>query len=57
MQNFLAKGIFLSLILITSTFTIFSINEINGQEKLVEAASIGFEETTIIEFKNIGKSG
>ncbi len=56
MQNFLAKGIFLSLILITSTFTIFSINEINGQEKLVEAASIGFEETTIIEFKNNGKS-
>ncbi len=56
MQNFLAKGIFLSLILIISAFTIFSINEINGQEKLVEATSIGFEETTIIEFKNNGKS-
>ena len=56
MQNFLTKCIFLSLILIMSTFTIFSINEINGQEKLVEAASIGFEETTIIEFKNNGKS-
>ena len=40
-------GVFLSLILI---FSFGVIHEANGQEKLVTAKSIGFAETTIIEF-------
>jgi len=56
MQSFLAKCIFLSFVFVTAMFTIFSINEVSAEEKLVEAKSIGFEETTIIEFENNGKS-
>ncbi len=56
MQSFLAKCIFLSFVFVTAMFTIFSINEVVAEEKLVEAKSIGFEETTIIEFENNGKS-
>lgn len=56
MQSFLAKWIFLSFVFVTAMFTIFSINEVGAEEKLVEAKSIGFEETTIIEFENNGKS-
>jgi len=46
------KGIILSLILITSIFTLTSIPELYSQEQLITAKSIGFEETTIIEFQN-----
>jgi len=56
MQSLLAKCIFLSFVFVTAMFTIFSINEVSAEEKLVEAKSIGFEETTIIEFENNGKS-
>ena len=42
-------GVFVSLILI---FSIVVLPEVYGQEKLVTAKSIGFEETTIIEFHN-----
>lgn len=56
MQGFLAKWIFLSFVFVIAMFTIFSINEVGAEEKLVEAKSIGFEETTIIEFENNGKS-
>jgi len=42
-------GVFVSLILI---FSIAVLPEVYGQEKLVTAKSIGFEETTIIEFHN-----
>jgi len=51
MYGSLAKGIFLFLILASSIFTTtFAV----AQEKVVEAKSIGFEETTIIEFENKG---
>jgi hypothetical protein len=46
------KVIFLSLIFIASIFTITSFQEVYAQESLVTAKSIGFEETTIIEFQN-----
>jgi len=51
MYGSLPKGIFLFLILASSIFTTtFAV----AQEKVVEAKSIGFEETTIIEFENKG---
>jgi len=46
------KVIFLSLIFIASIFTITSVQEVYAQASLVTAKSIGFEETTIIEFQN-----
>jgi hypothetical protein len=46
------KVIFLSLIFIASIFTITSFQEVYAQASLVTAKSIGFEETTIIEFQN-----
>jgi hypothetical protein len=46
------KVIFLSLIFIVSIFTITSFQEVYAQASLVTAKSIGFEETTIIEFQN-----
>jgi hypothetical protein len=52
-MHFSKRGIILSLILITSIFTLTTIPELYGQEQLVTAKSIGFEETTIIEFENI----
>jgi len=50
----LPKGIFLFLILASSIFTTTTFAV--AQEKVVEAKSIGFEETTIIEFKNKGST-
>lgn len=49
------KGIILTLILIASIFTIIDIPELLAQEASVTAKSIGFEETTIIEFQNKDK--
>jgi len=46
------KVIFLSLIFIASIFTITAFQEVHAQESLVTANSIGFKETTIIEFQN-----
>ena len=51
-MHFSNKGILLSLILIASIFTITNFSEIYAQEQSVTAKSIGFEETTIIEFQN-----
>jgi len=45
------RRIFLLLIII-SLASVFSFTELEAQEKLITAKSIGFEETTIIEFKN-----
>jgi len=45
------KGIFLSVIIVTSVFSLFTFYDINAQEKIITAKSIGFAETTIIEFK------
>ena len=56
MHSSFVGGIFLSLLLVASMFGIFSLNEIVAQEKVVSAKSIGFEETTIIKFENIGNS-
>ncbi len=56
MHNSFVGGVFLSLLLVASMFGIFSLNEIVAQEKVVSAKSIGFEETTIIEFENNGNS-
>jgi len=50
------KGIFLSLIFVASLFTLTSFQEVYAQESLVTAKSIGFEETTIIEFQNNDKT-
>ena len=52
MYGSLPKGIFLFLILTSSIFTTTTFAV--AQEKVVEAKSIGFEETTIIEFENKG---
>ena len=46
------KGIIISLILITSILTLTNVPELYSQTQLVTAKSIGFEETTIIEFQN-----
>jgi len=46
------RVIFLSLIFIASIFAITSFHEVYAQESLVIAKSVGFEETTIIEFQN-----
>jgi len=51
-MNLSNKLIFLSLIFIASIFTITAFQEVFAQESLVTANSIGFEETTIIEFQN-----
>jgi hypothetical protein len=56
MNSSFTRGVVLSLLLVASMFTVFSLNEIMAQEKVVDAKSIGFEETTIIEFENNGKS-
>jgi len=56
MYSSFTRGVFLSLLLVVSMFTVFSLNEIVAQEKVVAAKSIGFEETTIIEFENNGNS-
>jgi len=56
MYSSLSKGISLFIILSLTTFTIFSVNEIDAQEKVVDAKSIAYEKTTIIEFENLGKS-
>jgi len=52
MYGSLPKGVFLFLILALSIFTTTTF--VVAQEKVVEAKSIGFEETTIIEFENKG---
>jgi len=52
MYGSLPKGVFLFLILASSIFTTTTF--VVAQEKVVEAKSIGFEETTIIEFENKG---
>jgi len=56
MFSSLSKEISLFVILSLVTFTIFSVNEIDAQEKVVDAKSIAYEKTTIIEFENIGES-
>jgi len=56
MHSSFVGGVFLSLLLVASMFGIFSLNEIVAQEKVVAAKSIGFEETTIIQFENNGNS-
>lgn len=48
----LLRGVFLSIILLATAFTAFSINDVNAQQKLVKAESFAFEKTTIIEFEN-----
>ena len=48
----LLRGVFLSIIMLATTFTAFSINDVNAQQKLVKAESFAFEKTTIIEFEN-----
>lgn len=48
------RGIFLLLLLVVSLFTFFSLNYIKAQQDVVDAKSIGLEETTIIEFENKG---
>jgi len=56
MNSSFSRGVFLSLLIIATGLTVFSLNEIFAQEKVVAAKSLGFEETTIIEFENNGKA-
>ncbi len=51
-MHFSNRDIILPLVLIMSIFSVVSISEIYAQSQLVTAKSIGFEETTIIEFQN-----
>lgn len=55
-MNFSNNGIAISLILISSIFTLSVIPELYAQESTVTAKSIGFEGTTIIEFQNNDKT-
>jgi len=50
------RGVFLSLVLVVSIFTVFSISETEAQVKDISASSVGFEETTIIEFQSSKQS-
>jgi len=45
-------GVLLCILFVISMVSVFSISEINAQENVVTAKSIGFEKTTIIEFNN-----
>lgn len=47
-----SRGGFLFLVLIVVIFAVTAIPKLYSQEELVTAKSIGFEETTIIEFEN-----
>lgn len=47
-----SRGGFLFLVLIVVIFAVTTIPKLYSQEELVTAKSIGFEETTIIEFEN-----
>lgn len=47
-----SRGGFFFLVLIVCIFVVSTIPELYSQEELVKAKSIGFEETTIIEFEN-----
>jgi len=47
-----SRGGFLFLVLIVAIFAVTTIPKLYSQEELVTAKSIGFEDATIIEFKN-----
>jgi hypothetical protein len=47
-----SRGGFFFLILIVGIFVVTTIPDLYSQEELVKAKSVGFEETTIIEFEN-----
>ncbi|MFB5598098.1 MAG: biofilm-associated protein, partial [Nitrosopumilaceae archaeon] len=49
-----SKGIFLSLLLVSSLMLVALIDDVEAQEKPVTAKSVGFEKTTIVEFENAG---
>ena len=51
-MHFSNKGIILSIVLVTSIFTLTGILTVDAQTQPISAKSIGFEETTIIEFQN-----
>lgn len=46
------KGVFLSALLLSTVFTLFDISQIHAQQDPISAKSIGFEDTTILEFTN-----
>ncbi len=50
------RGVILSLLVVFSIFSVFSFFDAQAQENFISAKSIGFEETTIIEFKNSEQS-
>lgn len=54
MNSSFTRGLFLTLLLVVIGVTVFSLNEINAQQNVVAAKSIGLDETTIIEFENNG---
>ncbi len=50
------KGVFLSLLLVSSIFLVSTLNDVEAQEKPITAKSVGFEKTTIVEFENSGNT-
>jgi hypothetical protein len=55
MKKYSVGGIFISLLLVFSIFTLFSISEVNADEGISVNAS-GYENTIIIELENDGES-
>ena len=50
------KGVFLSILLVSSLLSVAMLDNVEAQEKPVTAKSIGFEKTTIVEFENTGNT-
>jgi len=50
------KGVFLSLLLVSSLLSVALLDYAEAQEKPVTAKSVGFEKTTIVEFENTGNT-
>ena len=51
MRRYSASGVFLSVLLVFSIFTLLSLSEVNAEEE-ISVNAIGYENTIIIEFKN-----
>jgi len=50
------KGVFLSILLVSSLLSVAMLDNVEALEKPVTAKSVGFEKTTIVEFENTGNT-
>ncbi len=55
MKKYLVGGVFASLLLVFSIFTLLSISEVNAEE-VISVNADGYQNTIIIEFENDGTS-